>query len=82
MKALAIKTLVGAVALATLTTVPVLAQSTRAPAPGDGYGSHYDQPAARNPNDVVIGGKVVGRDPDSFIRWSLLRGYELGSPTD
>jgi hypothetical protein len=68
MKILAIKTLVGAVALATLTTAPVLAQSTRGPAPEDGYGSHYDQPITRNPDDVVIGGKVVGRDPDPFIR--------------
>jgi len=77
MKILAIKTLVGAVALATLTTAPVLAQSTRGPAPEDGYGSHYDQPITRNPDDVVIGGKVVGRDPDPFIRGQMLRGYEF-----
>jgi hypothetical protein len=77
MKALVIKTLVSAVALAALITAPAWAQSARGSA-----NPKYDQHVTRNPDDVVIGNKVVGRDPDPFIRSQILRGYELGSSID
>ena len=51
-------------------------------APKDEYGLRYDKPVTRNPDDVVIGGKVVGGDRDPFIRSQMLRGYELGSSID
>jgi hypothetical protein len=34
------------------------------------------------PNDVVSGGREIGRDPDPFIRDQLLRGYDSGGRTD
>ena len=79
MKAFSIKTLMSAVALATLISAPALAQSARGSAR---YPSDYDWSFTNNPNNVVIAGKVVGRDPDPFIRSQILRGYEIGSSTD
>ena len=32
------------------------------------------------PGDVLTGGRVIGADPDRFIRNQLLRDYDLGSP--
>jgi hypothetical protein len=32
------------------------------------------------PNDAVAGNKVIGRDPDPFIRDQLLRDYNSGRP--
>jgi hypothetical protein len=32
------------------------------------------------PNDVVSGGRIIGRDPDPFIRGELLRHYHSGWP--
>jgi hypothetical protein len=32
------------------------------------------------PNDVVTGHSVIGRDPDPFIRDQLLREYDSGRP--
>ena len=62
----AIETLVGAVALATLIAgTPASAQSSRP----------NDQQVTRDPNDVMMRGKVIGRDPDSFIRSQIERGY-------
>ena len=32
------------------------------------------------PNDVVSGDRIIGRDPDPFIRGELLRHYDSGWP--
>jgi hypothetical protein len=70
---LAIKTLVGAVVLATLiVSTPALAQSSR----------QNDQQVTRDPNDVIMRGKLIGRDPDPFIRSQIERGYGLGGSQD
>ena len=68
---LAIKTLVSAVALATLiASAPALAQSAR----------QNDQQVIKEPYAAIVRGKVVGRDPDPFIRSQIERGYwEEGS---
>ena len=34
----------------------------------------------RDPDDVVFGGKVIGRDPDPWIREEILRHAESGWP--
>ena len=34
------------------------------------------------PNDVVSGGRVIGRDPDPFVRDQILRGYNSGERPD
>jgi hypothetical protein len=63
---LAIKTLVTAMALVTLlASTPASAQSSRP----------NDQQVTRDPNDVMMRGKVIGRDPDPFIRSQIERGY-------
>jgi hypothetical protein len=51
------KTLLAALALATLIAAPALTPSA----------------SAASPNDVVVGGRVVGSDPDPNIRFQLLR---------
>jgi hypothetical protein len=33
-----------------------------------------------HPNDVVSGNRVIGRDPDPFIRGEILRHYHSGWP--
>jgi len=33
-----------------------------------------------HPNDVVSGDRIIGRDPDPFIRGQLLRAYNSGWP--
>ncbi|HET9535175.1 MAG TPA: hypothetical protein VFP43_07520 [Mesorhizobium sp.] len=70
---LAIKTLGTAVALVTLIAgTPVLAQSPR----------QNDQQVTRDTNDVMMRGKVIGRDPDPFIRSQIERGYTMGGSQD
>jgi hypothetical protein len=32
------------------------------------------------PNDVVSGDRIIGRDPDPFIRGEILRHYDSGWP--
>jgi hypothetical protein len=34
------------------------------------------------PNDVVSGDRVIGRDPDPFVRDQILRGYNSGERPD
>jgi len=75
MKTLVIKTFATAAGLAMLSVAPALAQLQHGSAAEYGY-------VTREPNDVTVRGKVVGRDPDSFIRWSLQRGYETQSSQD
>lgn len=33
-----------------------------------------------HPHDVVTGGRVIGRDPDPFVRGEILRHYDSGWP--
>jgi len=80
MKRLAIKTLVGAAALATLIAAPALAQPPyRSAAPGP-YG--HNPQVTKDPYDVVVRNRVKGRDPDPFIRWSIYRGYWVDNSED
>jgi hypothetical protein len=54
---------------------PPLAYDTQAN-PNYGFG-----PLRRvGPNDVVSGNRIIGRDPDPFIRGELLRHYDSGWP--
>ncbi len=54
------KTLITAVALAiTFIAVPVITQSA----------------LAESPNDVIVGGKNIGQDPDSNVRLQLRRDH-------
>ncbi len=65
-----------AVAAALIAAQPVYAQ----PNHGD---SHQSGPhATRDPKDVVVRGKVMGRDPDPFIRGQIERGYGLMGSQD
>jgi len=75
MKTLVIKTFATAAGLAMLSVAPALAQPAYGSAAEYGY-------VTRDPNNAIVRGKVVGRDPDSFIRWSLQRGYEMQSSQD
>ena len=34
------------------------------------------------PNDVISGDRVIGRDPDPFVRDQILRGYNSGERPD
>ena len=36
--------------------------------------------ACVQPNDVVSGDRIIGRDPNPFIRGQLLRAYNSGYP--
>ena len=54
------KTLIGALALATfLIAGPAFAQSAAAP----------------SPNDVTVGGKSIGQDPDANVRLQMRRDF-------
>jgi len=33
-----------------------------------------------HPNDVIAGDRIIGRDPDPFIRGEILRHYHSGYP--
>ena len=37
-------------------------------------------PRVSNPDDVVTGNRVIGRDPDPFIQEEILRHYDSGWP--
>lgn len=59
----------------------------RSPAPyGYGYNAQanptygFGPLVPINPNDVVAGGRIIGRDPDPFIRGEILRHYHSGWP--
>jgi hypothetical protein len=70
-----------AVATALIAAQPVNAQPEHARSEhGD---SHQRGPhVTRDPNDVVVRGKVMGRDPDPFIRGQIERGYGLMGSQD
>ena len=64
-------------ALAVLAASPALAASTHHARNGaamqGAYGSVDDSYAYAQPSAVVLDGKVIGGDPDAFIRQSLLK---------
>jgi hypothetical protein len=44
--------------------------------PASAYGSAGGRPGLsfhRSPDDIVVGGKMVGRDPDPHVRFEILR---------
>ena len=71
---------------------PYLGPTVVAPDPGyvaaavayglNGNGCAYATPPPAyyngDPNDIVSGDRVIGRDPDPFIRGEILRNYSLG----
>jgi hypothetical protein len=72
-----LKTLVGALALATVIATSASAQSFSTPT-----GGRYNQSATTQTHDALVRGKVVGRDPDPFIRSQIERGYGLMGSQD
>ena len=70
-----------AVAAVLIAAQPVYAQPDHARSEyggSDQSGRHV----TRDPNDVVVRGKVLGRDPDPFIRGQIESGYGLGGSQD
>ena len=80
--------LAASVALATLISAQAASAQTRhqtAPEaydvqanPNGGFGPRVTV----HPGDVVSGDRLIGRDPDPFIRDQLLRGYNSGGRSD
>jgi hypothetical protein len=75
------KTLVAAVALATLLAAPAFAQIL------DRAASNPTSPQAAphsgqvtDPDAVMSNGRVIGRDPDPWIRNEMLRHYDSAWP--
>jgi hypothetical protein len=72
-----------AVALATLMAAPALAQTRESPAanPYSPYAAQSSgQHGAQDRDAVVTGNKVIGHDPDPFIRNENLRHYDSAWP--
>jgi hypothetical protein len=79
------KQLISALALVTLIAAPALAQRFESPtatpesaqaAPRAGQ----NQAGANDPNAVIDKGKVIGRDPDPWIRNEIMRHSHSGWP--
>ena len=70
-----------AAAFAVVAASPALAatQQYRNAAPVDSSYANGAYASYNDPDAVVVDGKVVGRDPDAFIREQLLR---AGDPTE
>jgi hypothetical protein len=72
--------------LSALISSPALAQARHHADPPDETAPHYRTDVVRHPRitrdpaDVVFGGKVIGRDPDPWIRQEILRHAESGWP--
>jgi hypothetical protein len=75
------KTLVAAVALATLLTAPAFAQTRDRPTsnPTSPQAAPHNGPVS-DPDAVISNGKVIGRDPDPWIRNEMLRHYDSAWP--
>jgi hypothetical protein len=75
------KTLVPAVALATLLATPAFAQirdhAVSSPTPPQAA-PHNGQ--VTDPDAVISNGRVIGRDPDPWIRNEMLRHYDSAWP--
>jgi hypothetical protein len=73
------KTLLTALALATLIAAPALAQTFDRP-DSPQAAQRGGQNSVRNNDAVVNGGRVIGRDPDPWIRNEILRHSHSGWP--
>jgi hypothetical protein len=76
------KSLVTAVALATLIAGPAFAQTFDRPTanPESAQSSPSSQNSARDPNAVIDKERVIGRDPDPWIRNEIMRHSHSGWP--
>jgi hypothetical protein len=70
MKTFSFVALLGLAAASTLVSAPASAQ---VPPPGCLYGTSTDIVCNITPNDVIVDGHVVGRDPDPRVRAELRR---------
>ena len=70
MKTFSFVALLGLAAASTLVSAPASAQ---VPPPGCLYGTSTDIVCNITPNDVIVDGHVVGRDPDPHVRAELRR---------
>jgi hypothetical protein len=75
------KTLVTAAALAILLAAPAFAQTRddAASNPTSPYAAPHNG-QARDPDAVMGNGKVIGHDPDPWIRNEILRHYDSAWP--
>ena len=76
------KRLVAAVALATLIAGPAFAQTFDRPAanPESAQSAQRGQNTVKDPNAVMDKGRVIGRDPDPWIRNEIMRHSHSGWP--
>jgi len=77
------KPLIAAVALATLSIAPALAQTADRPTsnPTSPQAAPFNGRAGpRDPNAVMQGNKVIGHDPDPWIRNEILRHSDSAWP--
>ena len=81
--------LAASVALATLISVQAASAQTRHQTAPEAYdvqanpnGGFGGPRVTVQPGDVVSGDRLIGRDPDPFIRDQLLRGYNSGGRSD
>lgn len=76
------------VALATLIAAQAASAQTRHLAAPEAYDAQanpnygFGPRVTVRPGDVVTGDRVIGRDPDPFIRDQMLRGYNSGGRAD
>jgi hypothetical protein len=64
-----------AAALTTLIVAPAFAQSHKSTSNQDSMSSYAQAPSAMGSgyDEVVVGGKVIGQDPDANVRLQLFR---------
>jgi hypothetical protein len=68
-----------AMALATVIASPAFAQTTGGPSPEYRH-AVPGAPPTRNSDGVAQGGRVIGHDPDAWIRNEILRHSDSGWP--
>ena len=73
------KKMLAAIALAAAIASPAFAQTTGRPSPDYRY-AVPSAPPTRNSDGVVQGGRVIGHDPDPWIRNEILRHSDSGWP--
>ena len=64
---------VGLIALAASSPLIASAAQAQVPPPGCLYGTSTDIVCDRSPNDVIVNGHIVGRDPDPHVRAEIRR---------
>lgn len=68
------KMLLTAVALAALIASPAVAKTARHHQASGAFASVQEPGNVRAPNDVYVGTRVIGADPDPAVRLELIRG--------